>query len=148
MGDAGFGLTQCQSNAGKPLLYQIATVFDHTSVPVQNHQIIGVHDDLRLPVELTPRFFWVPSRPGWKLSPNMRFESVQGDVGQKRRQDATLRRSGLRFDKHPVVKNPGLKPSPNQLAEGRERLDLSQKSCLVNAIKRSNTLIPLSTTHR
>jgi hypothetical protein len=46
-----------------------------------------------------------------------------------------LRRSGFRFDKHPVVKNPGFKPSPNQLAEGRERLDLSQKSCLVNAIK-------------
>jgi hypothetical protein len=86
MGNAGFMLTQFQPNACKPLLYQIETVFDYASVSVKDHQIIGIHNDLRLPVELAPRFFWVPSRPGWKLSPNMRFESMQGDVGQKRRQ--------------------------------------------------------------
>jgi hypothetical protein len=54
---------------------------------------------------------------------------------RSRSKDTTLRRSRLRFDKHPVVKNPSLEPPLNQAPKGRECLDLLQESFMVNAIK-------------
>ena len=84
MGDAGFGLTQLQPDTREPLLDQITTVLDHASVPVQHYQVIGVDNNLGLPVEQTPRLFRVVPCLSWKLAPDMRFESVQSNVGQKR----------------------------------------------------------------
>jgi hypothetical protein len=85
-GDAGLVLTQFQADALQPFLHQMATVLDHASVPVEHDQIIGISDDLRLPMELTAGLVRVPSRPGWESAPDVCFESVQGDVGQQRRQ--------------------------------------------------------------
>src|SRR5215510_5255654 len=82
--------------------------------------IVCVSDDLRLPMELTARLCRVPSCPGWEVSSDELFESVQGDVRQQRRQDATLRRSGSRFGKYAVVEPPGLEPRFDKPVQGRE----------------------------
>jgi hypothetical protein len=86
-------------------------------------------------MELTAGLLRVPSRPGWESGSDILFESVQGDAGQKRRQDATLRRSTMRFDKPTVVENPGLEPRLHKSVQGRERLDLSEEGGLVDAVK-------------
>src|SRR4029434_822080 len=52
---------------------------------------------LRLPLELTAGLCGVSSRPGWELRADKLFETVQCDVRQQRRRDATLRGSGRRF---------------------------------------------------
>lgn len=135
MGDTGLLLAQLQSDALQPFLRQVATVLDHGSVSMEYDQIVGVPDDLGLPMELTAGLFRVPSRPGWKSGTDVLFESVQGNVGQQRRPHATLRRSSLRVDKHPVVEQPGLAPRLHDPVQGRERLELSEEGCLVDAVE-------------
>jgi hypothetical protein len=84
MGDPGLLLAQLPSDALQPFLRQVATWLDHASVSVAYDQIVGVPDDLGLPMELTAGLFRVPSRPGWKSGTDVLFESVQGDVGPQR----------------------------------------------------------------
>jgi len=55
---------------------------DNGSVPVEDHQIVRVSDDLRLPVERTAGLCQVSSRPGWKVGADKRFESGQRVVYQ------------------------------------------------------------------
>jgi hypothetical protein len=86
VGHAGVGLTELPSDTGQPWLDQITTVFDPASVLVEDPQSIGGCDDLGVPMELTAGVFRVASWPGGKVGPEMRFESMQGDVGQKGRQ--------------------------------------------------------------
>src|SRR5712692_9302296 len=135
VGDAGLRLAQLQSDAFKPCLRQLTTVLDHGAVPVEDDQIIGVPDDLGLPMELTARLFRIPSRPDRELSTEVLFESVQGDVGQQRRQHASLRRSSLRCDKHIVIEDAGLEPGFDQSVQGRGCLQLTQEGCLVDAVE-------------
>src|SRR5262245_37463258 len=97
VGDARLLLTQLQAAALQPCLRQVATLFDDGSVPVEDHQIVRVSDDLGLPMELLARVFRVPSRPGWKVRANKRFESVQRDVRQQWRRDAPLWCAARRF---------------------------------------------------
>jgi hypothetical protein len=78
--EAGFLLAQLQSDALQPFLRQMATLLDNASVPVEYDQIIGIPDDLRLPVELTAGLFRVASRPGWESGTDVRFESVPTNI--------------------------------------------------------------------
>src|SRR5215472_4804631 len=96
VGDARLLFTQLQADALQPRLRQVATVFDDGSVPMEDHQIVRVSDDLRLPMELTAGLCRVSSRPGWEVRADKLFETVQSDVRQQRRRDATLRCSGRR----------------------------------------------------
>jgi hypothetical protein len=135
MRDAGLLLAPLQSDVLQPCLRQVATWLDHGAVPVEDDQIVRIPDDLGLPMKLAAGLLRGPSRPGWESGSDVLFESVQGDVGQKRRQDATLRRSARRFDTHAVVENPGLEPRLYEPVQGRERLDLSEEGCLVEAVE-------------
>src|SRR5712691_2548654 len=133
--DAGLLLAQLQSDAFKPFLRQVTTVLDHGAVPVEDDQIIGVPDYLGLPMELTARLFRTPSRPDRELSTDVLFESVQGDVGQQRREHASLWRAGVRCDKKVVIKDPSLEPGFDKSVQGRARLQLAQEGCLVDAVE-------------
>src|SRR4029453_18968400 len=84
VGDTRLRLAQLQADAFEPFLRQVTTVLDHGAVPVEHDQIIGVPDDLGLPMELTAGLFGIPSRPDREVSTEVLFESVQGDVGQQR----------------------------------------------------------------
>jgi hypothetical protein len=97
MGDAGLLFTQLQSDAPQPFLRQLATLLNHGSVSVEYDQVVGVPDDLGWPMALTARLFWVPSRPGWKPGPDVRFKSVQGDVGQQWRDDSSYKVANFFF---------------------------------------------------
>src|SRR5262245_40193501 len=79
VGNTRLWLAQRQADALQPCLRQVATVFDNGSVPVEDHQVVRVSDDLRLPMELTAGLCRVASRPGWEVSADKRFESVQSD---------------------------------------------------------------------
>src|SRR5262249_25807700 len=95
---------------------------------------IGVPDDLGLPMDLTARSFRIPSRPDRELSTEILFESVQGDVGQQRGYDSTLRCAGLRCDKPLVIEDPSLEPAFDQSVQGRGCLQLTQEGGLVDAV--------------
>jgi len=146
VGDARLLLTQLQADALQPCLRQVATLFDDGSVPVEDHQIVRVSDDLGLPMELLARVFRVPSRPGWKVRANKRFESVQRDVRQQWRRDATLWCAARRFGEHVVVEHPGLEPRFHEAVQSRECLELAEEGLLVDAVERSCMLMPPSRT--
>ena len=134
MCNAGFLLVQLQSDVLQPCLRQVVTLFDNRAIPVEDDPIVRVSDDLGLPMELTAGGFQVPSRPGWEVSADELFESVQGDVRYQRRQDTALGRSGRRCGKHAMVEHPGLEPRFYQPVQGREGLDLVEEGVLVDAV--------------
>ena len=148
VGDTRLVLAQLQSDALQPCLRQVATLFNNGSVPMEDHQIVCVSDDLRLPVELTAGLCRVSSRPGWEVRADKRFESVQSDVRQQRRRDATLRCAARRCGEHVVVEHPGLEPRFHEAVQGRECVELAEEGVLVDPVERPHTFIPLSTTHR
>ena len=95
---------------------------------------VRVSDDLRLPVELPAGLGRVSARPGWEVSADTRFESVQRDVRQQWRRDATLRCAGRRFGEHAIVEHPGLEPRFHEAVQGRECLHLAEEGLLVDAV--------------
>jgi hypothetical protein len=74
--NAGFLLVSLQSDVLQPCWRPVATLFDNSAVPVEEDQIVGVSDDLGLPMELTAGWCRLPSRPGWEVRADALFESV------------------------------------------------------------------------
>jgi hypothetical protein len=119
----------------QPRLRQVATLFDDGSVPMEDHQIVCVSDDLGLPMELLTRVCRIPSRPGWKVRANKRFESVQSDVRQQWRRYTSYKVANFLVEFSTNIPRTQLRPgygdgflgAPLQVGRPPERLTSQQR---------------------
>ena|SRR6266511_278954 len=75
---------QFESHPLQPFFGQALTVLDDGSVPVEDHEIIPISDDLGFPAHLDALPRLATAGFSGELGAEVRFEAVQGDVGQQR----------------------------------------------------------------
>src|SRR5262249_45974748 len=124
-----------QSDALQPCLRQVATLFDNGSVPMEDHQIVRISDDLRLPLELTAGLCRIASRPGWEVRADNHSEAVQSEVREQRGRAASLWWAARPFGEHAIVGPAGVEPRVHEAVQGRECVELAEEGLLVDTVE-------------
>jgi len=99
---------------------------------VEDNAVIGLANDHRLPRINGLPVHLVSAREGLL---DGRFESMQGDGGEERRNDAAGRRPLLGRSQVHALHHPGLEPCFDGSPEGRGGVELVQQGCVVDAIE-------------
>ena len=125
MDDAGLLSVQFEPHALQPLFRQALTVLDDGFVPVEHHEVIRIPDNLGFPAHLDAFARLLTAGFGGELGAEMRFEAVQGDIGQHGAEDRPLGRPRLRLGEDSLVQHARLQPAAEQPVEMRGRLRLA-----------------------
>lgn len=77
---ASFLGMQFKADALEPFFREVSTCLDDGFVPVKNHQVVGIPNDLRFPIGHGRRLRGVQADLPRKLGANVRFESMQSAI--------------------------------------------------------------------
>jgi hypothetical protein len=140
MSDARLAGLHLQSHAFEPFFRNPLGPFERPQIRMDDHEVVRIANDLWFPADVGLGVSW-----GLEVReriPNGCFEAMEGDVGQKRRDNPALGCSLCSGEQFTPVHDAGLQPRLNRAAEHRERPQLGQQCLVVDPVERHHHILP------